>query len=308
MRYTKVALTYEQQLRQLADRGLTIGDSAKAELYLRRIGYYRLMGYLHPLRVAGTDNYREGARFEDAVLHYDFDGALRHLIGEAIAHIEVAVRTAVTYQLAHAYGSFAHLESANFKPDGGYPGEHGQNWHAKWIAGVNAEVFRAREIFIDHYRNKYTEPEFPSVPIYMASELMSLGSLSKLVRALQPEDQAGVASSFAVPGSVLSSWLHSLSVTRNVAAHHGRLWNRKLGVAPVVPRFGHWRSCRNELAPRRLFYTLCVIGHLLRHTAADRADWIARVSVLLTPLLVERYNRIGLGAPHDWGTHPLWAG
>ncbi|MGY6000051.1 Abi family protein [Stenotrophomonas maltophilia] len=306
MRYIKEALTYERQLQQLQERGLRIDDAAQAERYLRRVGYYRLMGYLFPLRIPGTDNYRAGASIEVALAHYDFDRTLRHLIGEAIAHIEVAVRTAVTYQLAHAYGSFGHLDSANFKQDGGQAGRSGQAWHPAWLATLDGEVCRAREIFIDHYKNKYSDPAFPRVPIYMASELMSIGSLSKLVRAMHSADQAEVAGAFDKPGSVLSSWLHSLSVTRNIAAHHGRMWNRKLGVAPVVPRHEHWQQANNEIPPRRIFFTLCVIADLLKHTAADPADWVARVSDHLEPFLADRRNLGGMGAPQGWRQHPLW--
>ncbi len=306
VRYAKEALTYERQLQQLQERGLVVEDAAKADLYLRRVGYYRLMGYLFPLRVPGTDNYRPGASLEEALVHYDFDGTLRHLIGEAIAQIEVAIRTAVTYQLAHAYGSFGHLDPANFKADGGQSVRSGQPWHPAWVASLTTEVSRAKEIFIDHYKAKYTDPPFPSVPIYMASELMSLGSLSKVVRAMHSYDQAAVATAFDLSGSVLSSWLHSLSVTRNIAAHHGRLWNRKLGVAPAVPRHGEWQDLPREMAPRRVFFTLCVIRALLKHTAGDTADWVSKVSNHLEPLLADRRNLGRMGAPPDWRRHILW--
>lgn len=306
VRYTKQALTYEHQLQQLQARGLRIDDAVQAEKYLRRVGYYRLMGYLFPLRIPGADNYYAGASMETALAHYEFDRTLRQLMGEAIAHIEVAVRTAVTYQLAHAYGSFGHLDPANFKQDGGQGGGSGQPWHTEWLRTLDGEVYRAREIFIEHYKAKYSEPLFPRVPIYMASELMSLGSLSKLVKAMHSADQAAVADTFEKPGHVLSSWLHSLSVTRNIAAHHGRMWNRKLGVGPAVPRHGQWQRASREMSPRKMFFTLCVVADLLKYTAAEPGDWVNRVSDHVEPFLADRRNLTGMGAPQGWRQHPLW--
>ncbi|MCC8556339.1 Abi family protein, partial [Xanthomonas hortorum] len=305
MQYTKEALDYAQQIQQLQDRGLAIADPVTAELYLRRVGYYRLMGYLFPLRVAGSDTYLPGASMDTALGLYEFDRLLRHLVGEAIGHIEVATRTAVTYRLAHAYGSFGHRNAANFRADGGDRRSLG-NWHVIWLRKVDDEVSRARETFIDHYRQRYTTPPFPEVPIYMASEVISLGTLSKLVRAMHGVDQTAIAAEFQTAGPVLVSWLHTVSVVRNMAAHHGWLWNRVLGVSPMIPRHGVWASTSSVVPANRLFFVLCVLNHLLKSTAANVTNWRMTVSNHLRPLLVDASHRAGMGAPYNWETHALW--
>lgn len=48
MKYDKPHLTYDRQLARLGDRGLSIADPAAAIADLKRIGYYRLSGYLYP--------------------------------------------------------------------------------------------------------------------------------------------------------------------------------------------------------------------------------------------------------------------
>ncbi|SMQ93776.1 Abi family protein [Xanthomonas fragariae] len=301
VQYTKEALDYAQQIRQLQGRGLAIVDPVKAELYLRKVGYYRLMGYLFPLRVAGGDTYLPGASIDTALRLYEFDRHLRHLVGDAIGHIEVAARTAVTYRLAHAYGSFAHRNAANFRPDGGKG-----NWHESWLSKVDEQVCRARETFIDHYKCRYTIPPFPEVPIYMASEVMSLGTLSKLVCAMHSVDQAAIATEFHTDIPVLLSWLHAVSVVRNIAAHHGRLWNRVLGVSPKLPRHGVWAGTSSTVPQTRLFFMLCVLNHLLKDTAANITHWRTTVSDHLRPLLVDPSRRASMGAPDNWETHALW--
>nr|WP_238135605.1 Abi family protein [Xanthomonas fragariae] len=298
-------MDYAQQIRQLQCRGLAIVDPVKAELYLRKVGYYRLMGYLFPLRVAGSDTYLPGASIDTALRLYEFDRHLRHLVGEAIGHIEVAARTAVTYRLAHAYGSFAHRNAANFRPDVGDRNNPG-TWHQIWLRDVDQEVCRAREMFIDHYRRRYTIPPFPKVPIYMASEVMSLGTLSKLVRAMHGVDQAAIAAEFHTAIPVLLNWFHAVSVVRNIAAHHGRLWNRVLGVSPKLPRHGVWASTSSMVPQTRLFFMLCVLNHLLKDTAANVTHWRTTVSDHLRPLLVDPSHRASMGAPDNWETHALW--
>lgn len=45
-----------------------------------RVGYYRLMGCLHPLRKTGSDDFTADASFGAAVEVYEFDHKLRGLI------------------------------------------------------------------------------------------------------------------------------------------------------------------------------------------------------------------------------------
>lgn len=113
MQYKKSALTFAEQLAQLQKRGLAVEDSELAMRYLERVGYYRLMGYLYPFRKTASDDFAADTSFEAAVELYEFDQKLHGLVLDAICHIEVAVRTAVTYDMGHAYGPFA-LRSREF--------------------------------------------------------------------------------------------------------------------------------------------------------------------------------------------------
>jgi abortive infection bacteriophage resistance protein len=54
--YLKPPLSIQDQLEQLQRRGLSIGDAVNADRYLRRVGYYRLMGYLYTQRVRESDS------------------------------------------------------------------------------------------------------------------------------------------------------------------------------------------------------------------------------------------------------------
>ncbi|MBO9873536.1 MULTISPECIES: Abi family protein [Xanthomonas] len=297
-KYGKPPLLIQAQLEQLQQRGLAIGDAGNAERYLQRVGYYRLMGYLYTQRLAGSDNYREQATFEEAVDLYEFDRVLRDLVMEAVGHIEVATRTLLTYHFAHAYGAFGHLDAANLMFTG--------SQHGEWLDGVFKEVTRSKETFIRHYRDKYTIPAFPMVPIWMATEVMSLGSLSRFYKALRTNEQKAIAREVQLAPPVFANWLHVTTVARNVVAHHGRLWNKELGVSAMRPRAAGWSESEAPFPANRSFFLLLLLSRLLEATTADRDGWRDRVDAHLKGGLTNSARVTSLGAADGWLSHRLW--
>lgn len=296
--YRKPPLSIQAQLDQLRQRGLAIGDAVNANRYLQRVGYYRLMGYLYTQRVPGSDNFRDHATFEEAVSLYEFDRALRDLVMEAVGHIEIATRTVLTHHFAHAHGAFGHLEPRNLTITG--------QVYADWLAAVESEVTRSKEAFIRHYKDKYTSPAFPNVPIWMATEVMSLGSLSRFYKAIHNREQKAVASEMRVAAPVFANWLHVTSVARNVVAHHGRLWNKELGVSAVRPRAAGWSEREAPYAPNRCFFLLLLLRKLMEGTTADAKGWRRRVDAHLVAGLTNDVRMKSLGAANGWQEHRLW--
>ena len=113
--YSKTALTYENQIHQLKERGLIIEDEAKALHLLEVISYYRLSGYWYPL-LSDKQNHRFklGATFETAFAMYKFDREFRLLVLRELEKIEVAVRAKMIYILSHERGAFWYINTANF--------------------------------------------------------------------------------------------------------------------------------------------------------------------------------------------------
>lgn len=297
-RYLKQALTFQAQLQQLQSRGLGIADLDTANRYLQRVGYYRLMGYLYPQRMPGSDQFLRGATFEEAVSLYEFDRGLRDLVMEAVGHIEVATRTLLTYHFSHAYGPFGHLDPRNFSFS---PADH-----RTWVDGISKEISRSKETFIRHYQDTYSTPAFPLVPIWMATEVMSLGSLSRFYKALRAVEQKVIARDVEMAAPVLQNWLHVTSVARNVVAHHGRLWNKELGVSAARPRSAGWSEPEAPFPPGRVFFLLLLLRRLLKQTTADAVLWRDRVDTHLQKGLTTDRHISGLGATHAWQTHRLW--
>jgi abortive infection bacteriophage resistance protein len=126
---------------------------------------------------------------------------------------------------------------------------------------LEIEEGRAQETFASHFRSKYTAE--PHLPIWMAAELLSFGTISKLYKTgLAPAIKQRIAAAYGVDAQFLASWIHSLSYVRNVCAHHKRLWNRTLGIKPRFPsRSITWPHLVPDNA--RLYGTLVVLRHML---------------------------------------------
>lgn len=289
MRYAKPALTFDQQLDLLRQRGLTIPDAERAARWLQKVSYYRLSAYCLPFK--NGDAFRAGTDFNDVAGLYIFDRKLRLLMLDAIERIEVAIRTAITYEIAHVYGAFGHTEPANFAPDF----EHG-----RFIDELGVEERRARETFAGHFRTKYTSE--PHLPVWMATELLSFGTVSKLYAALAPALKQKIAAEYGVDEKFLRSWLHALTYLRNVCAHHKRLWNRQFAIRPRFPsRSVAWPHQVPDNG--RLYGMLVVLRHMLLVTSPG-CQWRERLWALL-----DAHPAVPLEAmkvPADWRNHQLW--
>ncbi len=297
MKYSKKPLDFHEQVELLASRGLLVENPAAAEAFLNQVNYYRLSAYRLPFENA-PHSFAPGTRFEQIRDLYVLDRKLRLLIMEAIESIEIATRTAVAYRISRQYGPFAHAGVKNLKPTFD---------HATWMAEVLKETDRSKETFVSHFKARYEE--YPQLPIWAAAEIMSFGSLSKLFGGLVNDDKREIAGKFGLHPGVMGSWLHTLVYVRNICAHHARLWNRDLAIAPRLPdKDPRWQTL-NPSHSKRLASILFLLNSLMTKlpsggTAA--ADWRSRVEALLAADPgVPRFHE-SMGLPADWTRHPLW--
>jgi abortive infection bacteriophage resistance protein len=288
--YTKPALTFEDQVKLLQSRGMVVSDPKHAIGILSRISYYRLSGYWLPFKKP-DDTFAPGTTFEKAVELYEYDRRLRLAVLDAIERVEVLMRTVVTYELAHAFGAFAHCHASNFADAGK---------HADWLQKHEEEIERARERFLDHFKQKYIG--FPQVPIWMAAEVISLGALSRMFQNLHAPQQGAIAKHWGVHRSVVESWMHTLTVIRNICAHHSSLWNRSLRVKPKLPQHdAAWALLR----PDRVYTILCILRQLtMPHHGGD--DWADIVRSLLTEMDPHPAFRSSMGTSANWATSSFW--
>lgn len=292
--FTKLPLSYQDQLLQLKSRGLIIDDNDKALHLLENVSYYRLSGYWFPL-LADKQNhiFKSQANLETAFSLYCFDRKLRQLVTSELEKIEVAVRAKMIYVLCHHHGSFwfndPTLFSNTFK-------------HTKTLAKINDEYHRSDEEFINAFRNKYSD-DLP--PAWMIMEVTSFGTLSILYKNLKPgADKRAIANYFGLSDSVFEAWLHSIVYLRNICAHHTRLWNRAMSIRPPMPRSPKKKWLANiNIRNSRTYFMLSIIKFLLQ-TVNPTTTFGDKLKALLS-----QYPNVDIRAmdfPSNWEQETLW--
>jgi abortive infection bacteriophage resistance protein len=300
MKYQKPSTTVEEQIAIMRNRGLVIDDEIDAKQHLMFIGYFRLAGYALPFQLnyneSGTHTFLPNVRFEDIVDLYTFDRELRLLVIDALERLEVAVRATISQVMSERLGPHWYLLRESFVPSF----DHDEFLkHLKNEIGHDHARKSVRQTFIQHYYDKYTDPQSP--PSWMIFEVLSLGSVSKVFKNITRENQKPIANVYGLDSSIFSSWLHALSYLRNLAAHHQRLWNRKYTIRPMVAK-----KVANDLATQDRFYAQAVMIQVLLETIAPTSDWGLNLTELFEKFPSVDIKRMGF--PNAWSKRALWQG
>ena len=295
MRFTKPPLSHDEQIDLLIERGLSIPDRDRARHYLTHINYYRLGAYWLPFEADhATHEFRPGVTFDDVLNLYIFDREFRLLLLDAIERIEVSVRTAWAYHMAHTHGPHCHLDRDNFAPRFDY---------ARARTKLEGELARSQETFVRHLMQAYDEP-LP--PIWALVEVMSFGALSIWFQnTKRRRDRNAVARQYGLDERILTSFLHHLTTVRNHCAHHARLWNREFTITPSIPDHGP-RNLLESLehdGNRRIYNTLTLMLFFMNQLSPAH-HWRDRLFRLIQDLGVDVSE---MGFPADWRSRPLWA-
>lgn len=274
MRYEKPHLPIEQQVELLCQRGMG-GDRDLMAGYLRQANYHRLAAYWHPYRDSGH-RFKAGTNFEHIWRLYVFDRRLRLLILDALERFEVGLRTAFALHHSRLYGPFGYAEQPESLPKMG-PREH-EAFMQKLRRHLHSH---SKDPYFAHFLDKYGD-EHALPPIWSAVELMDFGQIMRLYQTSPRQVKRSIAEPLGIPTEVLGSWIVSLLATRNLCAHHARVWNRVLGVRPKelpAERFPEWHTPR-KVDMSRIYGTLRICAHLIRKVAPQSA-WEDRLKELL---------------------------
>jgi abortive infection bacteriophage resistance protein len=290
--YTKPAITCAEQVNLLRSRGMTVEDPAEAEFYLQHLNYYRLGAYWLPFEEDhATHRFKPGTDFKQVLNLYIFDRELRLLVLDALERLEVSVRTQWAYHLGHRHGTHAQLEPLiAFRQD---------RWKSN-LESLEKEIRRSDEVFIRHLTSTYSEP-LP--PVWAVCEVMSLGLLSRWYANLKPmATRTAIASVYGLDQRVFESWLHHLTLVRNVCAHHSRLWNREFSVTPMLPQKPSTLATQFQPRSRKVYNALLMLMHCMDRIA-PRHHWRRRLLSLIDQHAIPVAS---IGAPADWKSQPLW--
>ena len=277
---------------------MDIPDPERAARYLSHISYFRFRGYWIPFesKEDGKDHhFIDGTTFDDVLNLYIFDRKFRLLMLEAIERVEISFRAHFANELGVAYGSHFYLDPKHF---------YRADWHANLVSSLESDITRSTEPFIEHYNNTYDDPSLP--PIWASAEVMSFGQLSLCYKNLKTrQDKNRVARPLGIDESILRSFMHHLTFIRNITAHHGRLWNRRMTITMMIPR--HPRTLAAILNPEATRYvgnTVIMLGYFLK-LMSPGTSWPHRMQQLV--LNSPGIRPTAMGFHEDWQSLPLWS-
>lgn len=297
MKFAKPAISVDDQLDLLKQRGMTVPDEARARHYLKHISYYRLRAYWLPFegeKQGDAHCFKDDTSFDDVLSLYVFDRQLRLLVMDAVERVEVAIRASWAHHMAMSHGPHGYLDQQHYSK---------VRHHASMVDSLTKEFDRSRDTFAEHYHTKYTDPTLP--PVWMAAELMSFGLLSKFYGGLKSRaERQAIAKPLGLDEKVLTSFAHHMSHVRNICAHHGRLWNRRFTIQMIVPRYPARLAVAMKGAdPRNIHNTLVTLDQMLRIVAAG-TTWCDRVRALMADCAFA--NPKAMGFPEGWEQQPIW--
>lgn len=284
MKYTKTWISIDDQVKLLTEgKGLCCGNVDELKRALETIGYYRLSAYWFPYKtVSGSKTvFREGTTFGEVMLTYEFDRRLRLLMFEAVARIEIFLRSRLVYFAAEESGAFGYPESAKSKLAKEYL------------------IAKKSEQYIKHFASTYGDGhDLP--PYWMMVECATMGTLEFLFAKVSPGTRTAIASELDVKVPVLKNWFSVLRVTRNACCHHSHVWNRKWGVCPKIPNAWGWSGVANG----RTFAVLSMIYHLLAMVGDAAGPWRSELEKLFKDF--QDIDPRKIGVPSNWRDMAPW--
>ncbi len=296
MKYTKLPISIPDQIATLKERGLSFADEYKAAHYLSNISFYRLRAYTYPFQ----DNNNPGhpfikpVSFEEIMGLYVFDRQLRLLLFNAIEKIEVAFRTQIIYHYAMKHGSHWHLNMLLYN-NGSLFADH--------ISSLQKEINRSKETFIDHYRNKYTDPKEP--PAWMSLEVTSMGLLSKIFSNLKDDTcKDAITRHFGLKDvDTLENWMRCFSLIRNICAHHSRVWNRRMTQLKIPKKTINIFLENKTVLRYKVYAYISCMQYILNIISPEHNFKKSLISLMQNcPLLQEKE----MGFPNNWQQEQFW--
>jgi len=313
--YQNPWLNIDGQIQKLMSRGLRIDDIGVVKQRLLYVNYYRFAGYGLKFQHLDDNNERmfnAGVSFDDVWGLCVFDKDLRDVFSEALELVEISLRSSIAYVFGKAHGAFGHVDPSNF--DVNFNREQSSRASRSrrivpfrdWRSTILSETRRSSEIFVKHFEQRYTQ--YPDLPIWVVGEICSFGTLSRMYSNMLNVDQGKVAAEYGLQYLVLQSWMHALTYIRNVCAHHARLWDKVLQIAPELPQRKNWQKLSG--CERSVFTSTLMLNWMLSHDSIDKqvhATWKRKLEMLMQEFDEKYPNLLSFtGFPKDWKKNPLW--
>lgn len=307
------------QLAWLRNHNVVIDEEDRAVNYLRSLGWYRFCSYLRPFeKTLQTD----GASFEHVIQLCRFDHNLRLLILDAMERIEISLKNVLFRHLHDNYGPGWMHSSEWYRPEAFtvYRPERepihdhlGEEREAK--EPEIARIQRALQHGMSRLRKRFNSQLLQQdgfAGLALLDEL-SFGMTSRIFAALKDEERWNITEANYQPllDEKLAGWLRSLTVVRNTAAHHARLWNVRFARDIHMPPFVKQKHDRKGLEASRniekTMYGHCCAIFVLLNKSVTMTEWHFRLRELLEENHQAAFDLAEtMGFPEQWHGLPFW--
>jgi abortive infection bacteriophage resistance protein len=277
----KEPISIKNQLDLLVSRGMVIDDIDEASQFIKDRHYYRLNIYFHKL-MESPDRFIDGTTFKKVIDIYENDRWLRHEIVRLLEVVEVLFRSRL-----------AHFLSMNFGADVFYKTEafFDREKHYELLKRFETELDRnVNDPIVIHHKRKFDN----KFPIWVVVEFLSFNSLSKMYKNLKNSIKKDLTREVCdYDMRLVTSWLHSFSVLRNICAHYSYLYKRAYSIRPKIPTSCKWNE--NDT----LFAILLVLQKIV-----NPIDWSGFIARLQDSEMNRRQFILGdYGFPPNWLDH-----
>ncbi len=248
--------------------------------------------------------FKPGINFRHVLDLYSFDRQLRLLTLDALERIEIALRTALSNELAVRHNPWWYLDTSIFKPE----------WQVKPFDKLKAKSPRdslcdelnticnnkRQDEEIRRYYFKYGKPKYP--PSWIVLEFLSFGKCTSLFRYLRfHQDKAAISDIFSLHPKIFESSIEPLRYIRNLCAHHSRLWDRWFVYKPRGLEELKKLKCESGSLKEQL-----ALLDLLHSKISPESTWKEKLFSLF-----DRYKKLPLdfslsGFQIDWQNDPFW--
>lgn len=275
---------------------MSVDDTERAKRKISQVGYYRLSGFWYPCRNIEFDTNGNAVKkhgklkrlneflpetdFEEIFKLYTLDKRLRFLLLDAIERIEINLKTVLAHELGRldqlAYQNSAFINPSQLKDY--YQHSQVKNSWIEWSNRQRHELSRSKEDAIVWHKKSGQ-----AIPIWVAVEAWSFGTLSKYFELLKQSHQNVIADRLRVSNpSLLVRWLQTINILRNRCAHHTRVWNQSnanpIGIptgesADSVYFSGFYLP---DDSKKKLYGLIIIIWYLVEHIGPN-SDWIQHI-------------------------------
>lgn len=215
-----------------------------------------------------------------------------------ISKIEVALRVRLVEALLIHREPLVLQDSSIFKEKKLY-------WQN--ISTVASEIARSNDVFIKHNFDNHDG----EVPVWAAVEVLSFGTLSKIIKNLK----TGTGSSYSILAAnyqyksikgnlvnpsqkMFASWIQGVSVLRNICAHNSRIYNRTIHTTPEI-------LDADKVIPPPVHNGLYQILLAMKYLRSSDEEWTVFVDAF-DKLIQNNISVVSLTAmnlPVDWKAH-----